>query len=115
MGRRQGVGGEGAQAVARAGDDDRRSWEGGDREGAVAGEGGLGHLALAHRRRRQARLRAGSESARPVIGWTSRAAALLSGLGVLGMAGLVTFDVLIRYFFGPPPPFVDWLGGLPPG
>jgi len=47
-----------------------------------------------------------------VIGWTSRAAALLSGLGVLGMAGLITFDVLMRYFFDRPQLFVDELASF---
>ncbi len=47
-----------------------------------------------------------------MIGWTSRAAALLSGLGVLGMAGLITFDVLMRYFFGRPQLFVDELASF---
>ena len=42
-----------------------------------------------------------------MIGWTSRAAALLSGLGVLALTGLVTFDVLMRYFFDRPQLFVD--------
>ena len=47
-----------------------------------------------------------------MIGWTSRAAALLAGLGVLGMAGLVTFDVLMRYFFDRPQLFVDELASF---
>jgi len=47
-----------------------------------------------------------------VIGWTSRAAALLSGLGVLALTGLVTFDVLMRYFFDRPQLFVDELASF---
>ena len=47
-----------------------------------------------------------------MIGWTSRAAALLSGLGVLALTGLVTFDVLMRYFFDRPQLFVDELASF---
>jgi len=42
-----------------------------------------------------------------VIARTSRAAALVAGLGVLLIAGLITFDVLMRYFFDRPQLFVD--------
>ena len=42
-----------------------------------------------------------------MIGWTSRAAGLLAGVGVLAITGLITFDVLMRYFFDRPQLFVD--------
>jgi len=47
-----------------------------------------------------------------VIGWTSKAAGLLAGLGVLAMAGLITFDVLMRYFLDRPQLFVDELASF---
>jgi len=47
-----------------------------------------------------------------VIGWTSKAAGLLAGLGVLVMAGLITFDVLMRYFLDRPQLFVDELASF---
>ena len=42
-----------------------------------------------------------------MIAWTSKPAALLAGLGVLVITGLITFDVLMRYFFDRPQLFVD--------
>jgi len=47
-----------------------------------------------------------------VIGWTSKAAGLLAGLGVLVMAGLITFDVLMRYLLDRPQLFVDELASF---
>ena len=47
-----------------------------------------------------------------MIGWTSKAAGLLAGLGVLAMAGLITFDVLMRYFLDRPQLFVDELASF---
>ena len=47
-----------------------------------------------------------------MIGWTSKAAGLLAGLGVLVMAGLITFDVLMRYFLDRPQLFVDELASF---
>jgi len=47
-----------------------------------------------------------------VIGWTSKAAGLLAGLGVLAMAGLITFDVLMRYFLDRPQLFMDELASF---
>jgi TRAP-type C4-dicarboxylate transport system permease small subunit len=41
-----------------------------------------------------------------VIGWTSRAAAILAGIGVLVITALITFDVLMRYFLDQPQLFV---------
>jgi TRAP-type C4-dicarboxylate transport system permease small subunit len=47
-----------------------------------------------------------------VIGWASRVAGLLAGLGVLAMTGLITFDVLMRSFFDQPQLFVDELASF---
>lgn len=40
---------------------------------------------------------------------TSRAASLLGGVATVAITGLVTLDVLMRYFFGEPQLFVDEL------
>ena len=42
-----------------------------------------------------------------MIAGTSKAAALLAGLAVLAITGLITFDVLMRFFFDRPQLFVD--------
>jgi len=42
-----------------------------------------------------------------VIGRTSKAAALLSGLATLALAVIISFDVLMRYFFNRPQLLVD--------
>jgi TRAP-type C4-dicarboxylate transport system permease small subunit len=41
-----------------------------------------------------------------VIAWTSKAAAILAGIGVLVITALITLDVLMRYFFDQPQLFV---------
>jgi TRAP-type C4-dicarboxylate transport system permease small subunit len=41
-----------------------------------------------------------------VIAWTSRAAAILAGFGVVIITALITFDVLMRYFLDQPQLFV---------
>jgi len=45
-----------------------------------------------------------------VIGTASRAAALVSGLATLVLALLISFDVLMRYFFNRPQLIVDEVG-----
>lgn len=45
-----------------------------------------------------------------MIGRASKAAALLSGLATLALALLISFDVLMRYFFNRPQLIVDELG-----
>ena len=45
-----------------------------------------------------------------MIGRTSRAAALLSGLATLLLAVIISFDVLMRYFFNKPQLIVDEMG-----
>jgi C4-dicarboxylate transporter, DctQ subunit len=45
-----------------------------------------------------------------VIGRASKAAALLSGLATLALAALISFDVLMRYFFNRPQLIVDEVG-----
>lgn len=42
-----------------------------------------------------------------MIAGTSKAAALLAGVGVLVITGLITFDVLMRFFLDRPQLFVD--------
>lgn len=42
-----------------------------------------------------------------MIAGTSRVAALLAGVGVLAITGLITFDVLMRFFLDRPQLFVD--------
>ena len=45
-----------------------------------------------------------------MIGRVSKAAALLSGLAALALAVLISFDVLMRYFFNRPQLIVDEVG-----
>jgi len=45
-----------------------------------------------------------------VIGRASRAAAFLSGLAALALALMISFDVLMRYFFNSPQLIVDEVG-----
>jgi TRAP-type C4-dicarboxylate transport system permease small subunit len=45
-----------------------------------------------------------------VIGKASKAAALLSGLATLALAVLISYDVLMRYFFNRPQLIVDEVG-----
>jgi TRAP-type C4-dicarboxylate transport system permease small subunit len=47
-----------------------------------------------------------------VIAWASKAAALLAGFGVLAITGLITFDVLMRFFLDRPQLFVDELASF---
>ena len=47
-----------------------------------------------------------------MIAGASKAAALLAGLGVLIITGLITFDVLMRFFFDRPQLFVDELASF---
>jgi TRAP-type C4-dicarboxylate transport system permease small subunit len=46
------------------------------------------------------------------IAGTSKAASLIGGLAVLLMTGLISFDVLMRYFLGEPQLFVDEVSGF---
>jgi TRAP-type C4-dicarboxylate transport system permease small subunit len=46
------------------------------------------------------------------IARTSKTASLLGGLAVLLMTGLISFDVLMRYFLGEPQLFVDEVSGF---
>ena len=43
---------------------------------------------------------------------TSKGASLLAGLATLAITALITFDVLMRYFFGEPQLFVDELASF---
>lgn len=45
-----------------------------------------------------------------MIGGASKAAALLSGLATLALAVLISFDVIMRYFFNRPQLIVDEIG-----
>lgn len=47
-----------------------------------------------------------------MIAGASKAAARLAGLGVLAITGLITFDVLMRYFLDRPQLFVDEVVGF---
>jgi TRAP-type C4-dicarboxylate transport system permease small subunit len=46
------------------------------------------------------------------IARASKAASLIGGLAVLLMTGLISFDVLMRYFLGEPQLFVDEVSGF---
>ncbi|TMG42289.1 MAG: TRAP transporter small permease [Chloroflexi bacterium] len=101
------MGCEGAAALRRARHDGGRSDPRRDRESPPAGQERLGHLAHAHRRRRQARDGARVESPRAVIRRAADVAALLAGFATLAIVLLVSYDVLMRYFFDRPQLFVD--------
>ena len=47
-----------------------------------------------------------------LVARTSKAASLLGGLATLAITGLITFDVLMRYFLNEPQLFVDELAGF---
>ena len=97
---------------SRARHDHRRPVQGGDREGAQDRQGRLGHLALAHRPRRQARVGAGAEGPRAVIARAAGVAGLLAGFATLAIVLLISYDVGMRYFFDQPQLFVDELASF---